>query len=265
MHEGLQSLEMSGKRRPARVTLGGTRLAASPFLSLEEQQALDNAATAPRLVRAGTDLIREGETSENLYLVVEGWACRYLTTRDGLRQISALLVPGDAANIDILAFERSGYGIRALTETKVLAIPRDRSLALAAKHAGIARMFLSLTLFENALLNQWALCLGRLSARQRLAHLLCELSARLDGEEENESSFGLYVTQEQLGDTLGLTSVHVNRTMQQLRTEGLIVTAHRVINIPDIARLRNAGEFDPGYLHIQPYGSDRQSLSEVPL
>ena len=108
-------------------------------------------------------------------------------------------------------------------------------------------MFLALT--DNAILSQWALCIGRHSARQRLAHLLCELSARLDPEDGNESSFALPVTQEQLADALGLTSVHVNRTMQQLRTEGLIVTASRVVTIPDVSQLRKAGEFDPAYLH----------------
>jgi len=92
-------------------------------------------------------------------------------------------------------------------------------LALATQHEGIAKTFLFLALTDNAILSQWALCIGRHSARQRLAHLLCELSARLDGEDGNESCFELPVTQEQLADALGLTSVHVNRTMLQLRTE----------------------------------------------
>ncbi|MFT6571301.1 MAG: CRP-like cAMP-binding protein [Sphingomonas echinoides] len=251
MHEGMQPPTSTAAPLSSRVTLAGTRIGASAFLSREERQALESAALPSRSVRAGQDLVREGEPADRLYLIMEGWACRYQTTRDGMRQISAMLVPGDTANVDSLTFDSPGYGVRALTEIKVLAIPCDRALALTTQHAGVARTFLFLALTDNAILSQWALCMGRLSARQRLAHLLCELSARLDPEEGNESSFELPVTQEQLADALGLTSVHVNRTMQQLRTEGLITTGNRAITIPDVVRLRSAGGFDPGYLHIR--------------
>lgn len=261
MHEGLQSPAGPAAPRSSRATLANTRIGSPAFLSREERQALEGAALPPRSVRAGTDLVREGEATDRLYLIVEGWACRYQTTRDGARQISALLMPGDTANIDSLTFERPGYGVRALSEVQVLAIGLDRALALAAQHAGIARTFLFLALADNAILSQWALRIGRLSARQRLAHLLCELSTRADREEGNESSFELPVTQEQLADALGLTSVHVNRTMQQLRAEGLIVTGNRAVTIPDVDRLRHAGEFDPGYLHLNPPAAERPGLS----
>ncbi|MFL0561690.1 Crp/Fnr family transcriptional regulator [Sphingomonas sp. 179-I 2A4 NHS] len=252
MHEGLQSPASTAAPMSSRVSLAGTRIGASPLLSREERQALEGAALTSRSVSTGQDLMREGEAADRLHVIVDGWACRYLTTRDGARQISALLVPGDTVNLDVLAFGRSGYGVRALTAAKVLAIPRERALALAAQHAGIVRTFALLAFTENAIVSQWTLCIGRLSARQRLAHLLCELSVRLEGSEGDESSFGLPVTQEQLADVLGLTSVHVNRTIQQLRTEGLIVTGNCTITIPNVSRLRAAGEFDPAYLHIPP-------------
>lgn len=252
MHDGLQPPEPPAGLRVPRMTLAGTRIGASPLLSRDERQALERAASPPRSVRAGGEIVREREETDRLHIVLEGWACRYLTTRDGLRQIAALLVPGDTANIDTLTFERPDYGVRALTAATVLAISRDQALALAAEHAGIARTFMALALTDNAILSRWTLCLGRLSARQRLAHLFCELSARLDPEAENESSFAMPVTQEHLSDALGLTSVHINRTLQQLRTEGLIVVESRTVTIPDIEQLRNAGEFDPAYLHRQP-------------
>ena len=251
MHEGMQPPASTTAPLSSRVTLAGTRIGASAFLSREERQALESAALPSRSVRAGQDLVREGKPTDRLYLITDGWACRYQTTRDGMRQISALLVPGDTANIDSLTFDSPGYGVRALTDIKALAIPRDQALSLAAQHAGIARTFLFLALTDNAILRQWALGMGRLSARQRLARLFCELSARLNDEEGNESSFELPVTQEQLADALGLTSVHVNRTMQQLRTEGLIIRESRTITISDVERLRNVGGFDPGYLHIR--------------
>ena len=106
-----------------------------------------------------------------------------------------------------------------------------------------------------------AVCLGRQSARSHLAHLLCELDVRLSGTARAEvAAFDLPLTQEQLADVLGLTSVHVNRTIQQLRAEGLIVSTGRTIRIPDIARLRGVGEFDPSYLHVDGDGAAEASI-----
>ena len=230
--------------------LARTRLWASAFLSREEQLLLESAALPAKSVRSGIDLVREGERTDNLLVVVEGWAGRYTTTSEGGRQIPTLLVAGDIANLDTLLFDRIDYGVRTFTPTTIVPLPRDRALALAVQHPGIARTFTWLALVENAALGKWALSLGRRSARERLAHLLCELSVRLDREDGGESSFALPLTQEHLADALGLTSVHVNRTMQLLRSEGLVATAGRTVTLPDVARLRRIGGFDPRYLHL---------------
>ena len=230
--------------------LEGTRLWASHFLSREEKHALEGGVLLAKSVSAGTDLVREGERADSLFIVVDGWACRYTMTREGGRQFPTLLVPGDIGNLDSLLFDRLDYGVRTLTDTMILTLPRDRALASAAQHPGIARTFTWLALIENATLGKWALSLGRRSAKERLAHLLCELSVRLDAEDGNESSFAFPLTQEQVADALGLTSVHVNRTMQQLRTEGLIATENRMMKIPNVAQLRHIGGFNPRYLHL---------------
>lgn len=237
--------------RPASA-LTGTRLWSSRFLSREEQHALESTASPAKTVRAGIDLVREGERADSLFIVVEGWACRYTTTREGGRQLPALLVPGDLGNLDSLMFDRLDYGIRTLSQATIVALPRDQVLALAAQHSGIARALTWAALVENAILSKWALSLGRRSSRARLAHLFCELSVRLDAEEGNESSFAFPLTQEQVADALGLTSVHVNRTMQQLRSEGMVVIANRTLTLPDVASLREIAGFDPSYLHIDP-------------
>jgi CRP-like cAMP-binding protein len=237
--------------------LAGTRLWNSRFLSWEEQHALGSAVSPARTVRANADLVREGARADSVHIVVRGWACRYATTRDGARQLPTLLVPGDIGNLDSLMFERLDYGVRTLTEATVVGLPREQALALAAKHPGIARTFTWLALVENAALSKGVLSLGRRSARERLAHLLCELSVRLDAEDGGESAFPFPLTQEQVADALGLTPVHVNRTMQQLRGEGLVVTADRTMTLPDVARLRRIGGFDPGYLHLEPPAPER--------
>ena len=233
-------------------TLAGSRLLASPYLSREERQALEDAASPAKTVASNVDLVREGERAHSLFIVVEGWACRYTVTKDGGRQLPALLVPGDVGNLDSLLFDRLDYGVRTLTRAMVVALPRDRVLALAAQHPGIARTFTWLALVENAILGKWALSLGRRSAKERLAHLLCELSVRLDRDDGDESSFAFPLTQEQVADALGLTSVHVNRVMQQLRTEGMVATASRTMTLSNLPGLRQIGGFDPRYLHVGP-------------
>ena len=244
------SVDRIAPRQPSR--LAGTRLWASRFLSREERDALEDAVVATVSVNANTDLVREGERTDTLFIVVDGWACRYTTTREGGRQLPALLVPGDVGNLDSLMFDRLDYGVRTLTQTTIVPLPRDRALALAAQHPGIARTFTWAALVENVILSKLALSLGRRSAKERLAHLLCELSVRLDAEDGNESSFAFPLTQEQVADALGLTSVHVNRTMQQLRSDGMVASANRTMTLPDVQGLRQIGGFDPRYLHTKP-------------
>lgn len=253
---------MADKGLP-RPTLAGTRLVRSSLLSDGERDALERAALPPRPFRPGTDVVREGDVTGHLHFLIKGWACRYKTNRDGGRQIVGVSVPGDAANLDALMFDRPDYGVRTLTAASVVAIPRDRALELAEQHGGIAKVLTWLTLVENAVLSQWALCLGRLSAHQRLAHLLCELAVRSTEGEADAGAFELPLTQEQLADALGLTSVHINRMMQQLRSEQLIVTSGRMVTIPDMARLRDIGEFDPAYLHLEDGGVRHAPSAEV--
>lgn len=220
------------------------------FQSPDERMALEAVSLPPRTLPANTDLVREGDATDRLYVLTEGWACRYKTARDGSRQIVALLVPGDVANLDTLMFGRPDFGVRVLTAAKVVALPCEDVLALAGHHAGIGSVLARLSMIENAILSQWALCLGRMSAQKRLAHLLCELGERLHPDQAADGMrFDLPLTQEQLADALGLTSVHVNRTLQQLRGDALVETGSRTIGFPDVSRLRNVAEFDAAYLH----------------
>lgn len=230
--------------------LAESRLFASGCLSAEEKTALESATVASRKVDPGRDLVRQREGANSLHLITEGWACRYTITPDGGRHLPALLVPGDIANPDTLLFARLGYGVRALTAINVVELPRDRILELADQHSGIARAFIWLTLMENAALTEAALSLSRRSARERLSHLLCELSVRLDADEDRPC-FAFPLTQDHIADVLGLTPVHVNRTMQQLRADKLIEVKNRVVTILDAAALRQVAGFQPGYLRFE--------------
>jgi CRP-like cAMP-binding protein len=243
--------------------LAETRLFAAGFLSREEQYLLEGAALPAKAVEAATDLVPEGGGADCLFILVEGWACRYSTTREGGRQIAALLLPGDIGNLDSLMFDRLDCGVRTLTEATIVALPRDRASVLAEQHPGIARSLTWAALVEAAIASKWALSLGRKSAPERLAHLICELSVRLDAEDGNSSRFPLPLTQEQIADALGLTAVHVNRTMQRLRAEGLIGTENRSMIILDLMRLQKFGGFDPRYLRIASPGDAELTCPEA--
>lgn len=246
---------VSGSLRPpvpdqSPTRLGGTRLWRSRHLRPEDRRALEAAVAWSRTVGANMDLVRAQDRADHLLFITSGWAYQYLCTRDGGRQLPALLVPGDTANLDSLLFEGLDYGVKTLTAATIVAVPCGDALALAEQHPGIARAFTSLALIENAVLSKTTLSIGRRPASARLAHLFCELMVRLGCEDDKAFSFAFPLTQEQIGDALGLTPVHVNRMMQQLRSENLIRVANRVMTIRDVAALRHAAEFDPAYLHM---------------
>ena len=234
--------------------LASAHLWASSLLSREEQRALKEAASPARSVAADKYLLSEGEPVNRLFVIIKGWACRYTVMTSSIIKIPSLLVSEDIANLNYLVPGRNNYGIRTLSETTFVTLPINTASVLAAQHFGIARTFARLALIENAVLGKWALCLGHRPARERLAHLLCELSARLDAEDGNTSSFAFPLTQEQIATALGLTSVHVNRILHWLCEEGLVDIESRMIALPDVARLRQIGGFDPSYLHLESSG-----------
>lgn len=244
---------MPGRAKPsypeAVPTLARSRIGAAPFLSPDEREALRQCIATKRTVRAHAEVVREGDLGDRLYFLLEGWACRFRTTRDGRRQIVALLMPGDLCNLTTAMSGRSGSGVRMLTAGSVALVHRERLHALARDFVGIERALAWLAVANVATLEQWMLGLGRRSARERLAHLLCELAVRVgDDRRVGEIAFDMPLTQDHLADVLGLTPVHVNRTMQQLRAEGLITSSPRRTIIPEIAALRDVGDFEPRYL-----------------
>ena len=238
--------------------LAASRLDGAP-LTPAERELLACVPTVNRVTRPNADLFREGDPTDQLFVLREGWACRYMTNRNGERQITALAMPGDLVNLDAIGSDRPGYGVRLLGRSVVASAPRAQVQALAARHPGIAAALTRLVLIESGMASRWLLCLGRLSARQRVAHLLCELDARLGrGERHDAACFPLPLTQEQMADAVGLTGVHVNRVLRVLRTDGLVQIRGGVVVLADLPRLRAVAEFDPAYLQLHsvvPAGS----------
>jgi CRP-like cAMP-binding protein len=219
-------------------------------LSEDDKRLLDDVIGAPRKVDARTDLIREGDAPDNVHLILDGFACRYKLTSEGERQIMAYLVPGDFCDLHVAILKRMDHGIATLSPCRVVEIPFARIDELTVRPA-IARALWWATLVDEAVLREWLVNIGRREAPQALAHLLAELLFRLRavGLAEGDS-YELPLTQQELGDTLGLSTVHVNRSLHVLRTENLITLKNKSVTILDTESLFEFSGFNANYLHL---------------
>ena len=191
-------------------------------LSLDDRQLLDDIVTPSHIVPAHSDLIREGQASSEVRLVLKGFACRYKLLPTGGRQIVGYLLPGDFCDLNVFILKAMDHSIGTLSPCTVVDIPRRRILELTDR-PGIARAFWWVTLVDEGTLREWLLNIGQRNAAKRIGHLLCELLTRLQivGLAEADR-YELPLTQSDIADTLGLSNVHVNRSLQTLREMGLI-------------------------------------------
>jgi len=220
---------------------------------------LDRAARkAVREVEPRRDLIREGERPRAVNLMLDGWACRYKQLADGRRQILSFLLPGDVSDANALILAEMDHSIGAITRLRYAEIAADEVEAMIARSPAIARALSWSELAAAAIAREWIANLGRRTAYERLAHLLCELFVRLrHGGLTDGDSCDFPVTQGDLADATGLTAVHVNRTLQDLRRDGLIDLRGRRLAVPDLDALKRAGLFKGNYLHLTGGAADR--------
>lgn len=223
-------------------------------LSGTDLRALETllATAKTRQIGADQDIVRDGERPTECALILEGCVCRYKIVPSGRRQIMSFHIPGDICDLHGLLLRDMDHGIGTLTPTSVAMLPHAALRALIQKHPGIAEALWQDTLIDSSVFREWMIGIGRRSATQRIAHLLCELFVRYDAMGlAEEGGLALPVTQAELGDSLGLSTVHVNRVLQELRSQGLITLRGRKLGIDDWPGLKHAGEFDAGYLHIR--------------
>lgn len=221
-------------------------------LGEQELALIAHSCSPARQVGAKSDIIREGERPERLHVLLDGWACRLKLLPDGRRQIAGLVLPGDVCNLDSLYAQRSDYGVATLTACTIVSIDRAVLRDLATQSAAISEAIGLLLVIENALLIERNASLGRRSAREHLAHFLCELLLRLTHVgQARDNGYTLPITQEDISDVLGLTSVHVNRVLQGLRNEGLIQQRGHDLVIREWCALREMADFQTSYLHLE--------------
>lgn len=226
------------------------KLSGPADLSEDDRRAVDDLCGRVRPIKARHDIIREGDSPKYVHVMMEGWAARYKVVHDGSRQITAFLLPGDFCDMHVAILGEMDHSIIALTDAQVALVPHEIMEELPRRRPELGRALWWATLVDEAVLRDWIVNIGRRDAEKRIAHLFCELHARLElvGLVEDDQ-FDLPLTQEVIADALGLTPVHVNRMLQNLRGEGMIALERGELSILDITGLRKFAGFDPNYLH----------------
>jgi CRP-like cAMP-binding protein len=222
-------------------------------LDEEDRQALRGLPVRTRAMEENRDILREGSTSSECCLVLSGVVCRYKIVAGGRRQILSFHFAGDMPDLHRLLIPTMDHSLSVLTRSEVAFIPFDAIRTVAACRPALAAAFHRQALVDGSIFREWLANVGRRLAPERVAHLICECFARMRALGlADENTFELPVTQSELGDATGLSNVHINRTMQGLRRAGLVVSQGRVHTIPDWSRLREAADFNSGYLHLLP-------------
>lgn len=219
-------------------------------LTAEDRTAIAALPLTVRRFPGGEDIVVEGDAPNQCRILISGLAYRHRTLPDGRRQIMAFNVPGDVCDTEglLLAMDHS---VSALTPVEVGFVGHAALDAVLDAHPRVNRALWRTNLVENAVVREWMVGIGRRTAKARVAHLFCEIVVRLrTAGLEEKGKFRFPVTQAHISDALGLSVVHTNRVLQELRGEGLISFRGGDLTVLNWAGLQAVGEFDPGYLHL---------------
>lgn len=222
------------------------------FAPLDEGdiRVLAAATGQPRKWSRLRDIIREGDRPGPVIVVLDGWACRYKVLPGGSRQIMAFMMPGDACDLHAGLLAEMDHGIQTITAATVAMIARPDMEAMLDTRPRIARAMYLAQLVDEGTLRAWIVSMGRRNGREWIAHLMCELylRARNIGLTEG-AALTLPLSQVMLADAVGLTPVHVNRVLRELREDGAMRLQRGSLHIADTVRLARIAGFDENYLH----------------
>ena len=223
-------------------------------ISSEEERAIRDSVVEVRRIGADQVVIRAGEQLNASLLLLDGWLARCKDLSGGERQVTQLHVAGDFADLHSFTLKRLDHDVSTLSESRLAVVPHDRIREMTDQFPRLGRVFWLSTNIDAAIQRELALSLGQRSAISRMAHLFCELHARL--AVVGRTSDGAYefpLTQRELSECLGLTVVHANRTLQELRRRGLVELENRRLTIRDRRGLEGVAEFDPSYLYLDQH------------
>lgn len=235
------------------------RLRSRSDISSEEAEALLALPHRLSTLDPRAYIVREGDRTGQCCALLKGFALRHKTVGSGARQILSVNIRGDLLDLQNCLLDQADHSVQTLSQAEVAFIPKQEILDLCRQFPSIARAFWVETLVDASISREWIANVGRRSARERIAHLFCEIALRQEAAGICDGPNYVWpMTQEQVGDAAGLTSVHVNRVLQGLRTDRLIKTTKQSVTVLDWANLQNVGDFSRDYLHLprRPSGGD---------
>ncbi len=222
-----------------------------------DDEAMIRRVSAERVRNFGAreDIVREGDKPQYINLILSGWACRYKVLEDGRRQVIAFFLPGDLCDLNVFVLRQMDHSIGAITAVSVSEISRGGFDELMLAHPRVTQALWWEALVAMATQREWAVNLGQRDAAERMAHLFCELFVRLRTVGLTRGhSCDMPLTQAELGEATGLSAVHVNRTLQELRALGLVVLKDRTLTVPRFEALARIAMFNANYLHLEREG-----------
>jgi CRP-like cAMP-binding protein len=222
-------------------------------LTAEERDAIRALPMMVRTLNADQDIVREGDRPSQCCLLIEGMLFRYRMLDEGRRQILAFHISGDVPDLQSIHLNIMDHSLASLGPATVGFVQHRDVLGLLGRCPRVAGALWRDTLIDAAIFREWMVGLGRRDAETRIAHLLCELYTKMHAVGlAKDHSAPMPITQENFADALGLSSVHVNRSIQELRAQNLIALSRKTLDIKNWERLAKVGEFDPTYLHLNP-------------
>ena len=220
-------------------------------LDSADRQAIYDLPYELHTVEANRYIVREGDRPTRSTLIVDGLAFRQKVTVEGARQILSVHIPGDFVDLEGSLLRYADHNVQALTRCQVALVPRDAIVELIRSRGKVAHAMWIDTLIDGSIYREWIVNVGRRDARAAMCHLLCEFARRLEASGMGSNGgYELPMSQEQLGDALGITPVHVNRVLRELDREGLIEREKRFVRVPNWEKLRKVGGFNENYLHL---------------
>jgi len=196
-------------------------------------------------------VVQEGTVPSHAGVLLSGFAFRQKITASGSRQVLAIHIPGDIVDLQNSFLDRADHSVQVLTDSEFAMVPISAFKDIAFQRPAIGIALWRETLVDGSIQREWTANVGRRNARERTSHLLCECGYRLEiAGLGHRTRFQLPMTQEELADALGLTPVHINRTLMSLDREGLTTRRRNLVQIHDWDALAAIGDFEPGYLHI---------------
>ena len=227
------------------------KLRARDSVSPDEEQAIRDSIAEVRTFPADHNVIHPGQLLNHSLLLLDGIMCRHKDLSEGQRQITELHVSGDFADLHSFTLKRLDHSVMTMTPCRLAIVPHERLERITERLPHLTRLYWFTTNLDAAIHREWEVSLGRRTALSRIAALFCEMKLRFEVVEMTDGlSYDFNLTQTDLAECVGLTPIHVNRTLKELREAGLVQFRSGRVTIHDWEGLARVAEFDPAYLYL---------------